>query len=153
MIDRKRIIALIEEKLTSEQFIVDVEVSGSNQISVVIDSENGISIDDCIQISRQIEGNLDREEEDFELQVASAGLGQPLKVFRQFMKNIDREMEVVLKDGQKLEGILRSASENGFELETSKKEQVEGKKKKELVTRLHSISFDQAKTVKNIIKF
>ena len=73
------IITLIEEKLTEDQFIVEVEVSPANQISVQIDSENGISIDDCVAISRQIEGNLDREEEDFELQVSSAGLGQPFK--------------------------------------------------------------------------
>ncbi len=119
----------------------------------MVDSEKGITIDHCIQISRQIEGNLDREEEDFELQVSSAGLGLPFKVRRQFIKNIDQEVEVVLKDGQKMEGILKSVAEEGFELETSKKEKVEGKKKKELVTRLHQISFEQAKTVKNIIKF
>ncbi|PTN07324.1 ribosome assembly cofactor RimP [Mangrovibacterium marinum] len=153
MIDKSKIITLIEEKLTEDQFIVEVEVSPANQISVLIDSDKGISIDDCITISRQIEGNLDREEEDFELQVSSAGLGLPFKVFRQYVKNTGREIEVVLKDGQKLEGILKSVQETSFELETSKKEKVEGKKKKELVTRVHTIAFDDAKTVKNIIKF
>ncbi len=153
MINKSTIITLIEEKLTEDQFIVEVEVSPANQISVQIDSENGISIDDCVAISRQIEGNLDREEEDFELQVSSAGLGQPFKVFRQYTKNIGREIEVVLKDGQKLEGILKGVQETSFELETSKKEKIEGKKKKELVTRVLSIAFDEAKTVKNIIKF
>ena len=153
MIEKSRIIQLIEEKLTADQFIVDVEVSPSNQISVQIDSEIGITIDHCVAISRQIEDNLDREEEDFELQVSSAGLGQPFKVFRQYLKNLEKEVEVVLKDGKKLEGILKQASENGFVLETSKMEKPEGKKKKELVTQLHEISFDQAKTVKNIIKF
>lgn len=153
MIDKSKIIALIEEKLTEDQFIVDVEVSPANQISVQIDSETGISIDDCVTISRQIEGNLDREEEDFELQVSSAGLGQPFKVFRQYTKNIGCEIEVVLKDGQKLEGILKAAQETSFDIETSKKEKVEGKKKKELVTRVLTIAFEEAKTVKNIIKF
>ena len=153
MIDKQRIVQLIEEKLTDDQFIVDVEVSPANQISVQIDSETGITIDTCVAVSRQIEGNLDREVEDFELQVSSAGLGQPFKVFRQYVKNIYRDVEVVLKDGQKMEGILKSASENGFELETSQKEKIEGKKKKELVTRLHQFSFEEVKTVKNIIKF
>ena len=153
MIEKSRIIQLIEEKLTEDQFIVDVEVSPSNQISVQIDSEIGITIDHCVAISRQIEGNLDREEEDFELQVSSAGLGQPFKVLRQYVKNLEKEVEVVLKDGKKMEGILKQANENGFVVETSKMEKPEGKKKKELVTQLHEISFDQAKTVKNIIKF
>jgi len=153
MIDKKKIIDLIEQKLTEDQFIVEVEVSPANQISVLIDSEIGISIDDCVAVSRQIEGNLDREEEDFELQVSSAGLGQPFKVHRQFTKNLEREVEVVLKDGKKLEGILKNVSESGFELETTGKEKIEGTKKKELVTRLHSIPFEEAKTVKNIIKF
>jgi len=153
MIDKDKIIQLIEDKLEEDQFIVDVEVSPANQISVLIDSEKGITIDHCVAISRQIEGNLDREAEDFELQVSSAGLGQPFKVFRQYVKNIEREVEVVLKDGQKLEGILKSVGENGFELETSKKEKIEGKKKKELVTRTSQFSFEEVKTVKNIIKF
>ncbi|WP_163709842.1 ribosome assembly cofactor RimP [Mangrovibacterium lignilyticum] len=153
MIEKSKIIQLIEEKLTDDQFIVDVEISPANQISILIDSEIGITIDHCVAISRQVEGNLDRETEDFELQVASAGLGQAFKVFRQYVKNIGSEVEVVLKDGRKLEGILKSANEGGFELETSKKERVEGKKKKELVTQTHQISFEEAKTVKNIIKF
>ncbi|MCW0482615.1 ribosome assembly cofactor RimP [Gaoshiqia sediminis] len=153
MIDRNKIIQLIEDKLTDDQFIVEVEVSPANQISVLLDSETGITIDHCVQISRQIEHNLDREAEDFELQVSSAGLGHPFRVQRQFLKNIGQEVEVVLKNGQKLEGILKQTDENGFELETTKAEKVEGKKKKELVTQLHRISFDEAKTVKNIIKF
>ncbi len=153
MIDRNIIIQLIEDKLTEDQFIVEVEISPANQISILLDSEEGITIDHCVQISRQVEGNLDRENEDFELQVSSAGLGQPFKVFRQFVKNTGKEVDVVLKTGVKLEGILKSVSESGFELETSKMEKPEGKKKKELVTQLHKISFDEAKTVKNIIKF
>ena len=153
MIDRKKIIQLIEEKLPDDQFIVEVEVSPANQISVLIDSETGITIDHCVAVSRQIEGNLDRESEDFELQVSSAGLGLAFKVFRQYVKNIGNEIEVVLKDGKKLEGILKNADQAGFEIETAKMEKIEGKKKKEMVTQLHQISFDQAKTVRNIIKF
>lgn len=153
MIEKSKITQLIEDKLSEDQFIVDLEVTPSNQIKVSLDSESGITIDHCVQISRLVEGSLDREEEDFELQVASAGLGQPLKVYRQYVKNIGQEMEVVLKNGEKLSGELKSVDEDGFELETTKREKVEGHKKKQLITRLHRIAFDEAKTVKNIIKF
>ncbi|MEN6454277.1 MAG: ribosome assembly cofactor RimP [Prolixibacteraceae bacterium] len=153
MIDRNWIIQLTEEKLKKDQFIVEVTVSQANQISVLLDSDNGVTIDDCIQLSRHIEGNLDREAEDFELQVSSAGLGQPFKVHRQYVKNREREVEVVLTNGQKQTGILKGADESGFDLEISKSEKVEGQKKKQLVTRTLRIQFDEAKTVKNIIKF
>ncbi|MGQ7868262.1 ribosome assembly cofactor RimP [Sunxiuqinia sp. sy24] len=153
MIDKNKITQLIEDKLSEDQFIVSLEVTPSNQIKVSLDSESGITIDHCVQISRLVEGSLDREEDDFELQVASAGLGQPLTVYRQFVKNIGQEMEVVLNTGEKLEGELKSADQDGFELETSKREKVEGHKKKQLITRLHRIAFGDAKTVKNIIKF
>lgn len=144
---------LVEEKLTEDQFIVSVDVSPLNQISVLLDSDTGITIQHCVNISRQIEGNLDREIEDFELNVSSAGLGQPLKILRQFRKNLDKEVEAILKDGRKLGGILKAVDEKGFKLETSKREKVEGKKKKQRITTLHEIGFDEAKTVKNIIKF
>ena len=153
MIDKKQITQLIEDKLTEDQFIVEIEISPSNQIMVALDSEKGITIDHCVQISRLVEESLDREEEDFELQVSSAGLGQPFKVQRQYKKNIGQEVEVVLTNGTKLEGVLQSADDNGFELESSKREKVEGHKKKQLITKVHRIAFDEAKTVKNIIKF
>ena len=153
MIDRKKIIQLVEEKLTDDQFIVSISVSPTNQISVLLDSEKGVAINHCVQISRQIEENLDREEDDYELQVSSAGLGQAFKVYRQYVKNLEKEVEVVLADGLKIEGILKHVDETGFDLETSKMEKVEGNKKKQRVTQLHKIAFDKAKTVKNIIKF
>jgi ribosome maturation factor RimP len=153
MIDRSKITQLIEDELTEDQFIVEIDVTPSNQIQVTLDGENGITIDHCVQISRLVEGSLDREEEDFELQVSSSGLGQPLKIRRQFVKNLNQEMEVVLKTGEKLEGILKTVDQDGFELESTKRERIEGHKKKQLITRVHRIAFDEAKTVKNIIKF
>jgi ribosome maturation factor RimP len=153
MIDRNLVIQLTKEKLRQDQFIVEVTVSQANQISVLLDSDSGITIDDCITISRYIESKLDREAEDFELQVSSSGLGQPFKVHRQYIRNLGNEVEVVLTNGQKLAGILKSADETGFDLEISKNEKVEGQKKKQLVTRIQRISFDETKTVKNIVKF
>ena len=84
MIDKSKIAQLIEDKLSEDQFIVSLDVTPASQIMVTLDSMNGITIDHCVQISRLVEGSLDREEDDFELQVSSAGLGQPLKVYRQF---------------------------------------------------------------------
>ena len=153
MINRDLIIQLTEEKLKKDQFIVEVTVGQANRISVLLDSETGITIDDCIQVSRHIESNLDREAEDFELQVSSAGLGQPFKVHRQYIKNLEREVEVVLTNGQKQTGILKNADESGFDLEISKNEKAEGQKKKQLATHTLRISFDEAKTVKTIVKF
>lgn len=153
MIDRNLIVQLTEEKLKTDQFIIEVTVSQANQITVLLDSDSGITIDDCIHVSRFIEGHLDREKEDFELQISSAGLGQPFKVYRQYVKNLGNEIEVVLKNGQKQNGILKQVDESGFDLEVSKTEKVEGKKKKQTVTQIRRISFDDAKTVKNSIKF
>ncbi|MFV0366466.1 MAG: ribosome assembly cofactor RimP [Mangrovibacterium sp.] len=153
MIEKSKIAQIAEDFLSNEQFLVEVSVSASNKIEVVIDSEDGISIDSCIKLSKAIEEVLDRDEEDFELQVSSAGLGQPLKVYRQYVKNIDREVEVVKTDGSKEEGIIKSVNETSFELEVNKKVKLEGKKKKELVVETQQVSFDEAKTVKNIIKF
>jgi len=153
MIDQKEILSLIEEKLADDQFIVSVKVSSTNQITVLLDSLSGITIDHCVAISRHIEGSLDREAEDFELQVSSAGLGEAFKVHQQFVKNMGKEVEVILTDGTKLEGVLKSADDNGFDLETSKKGKVDEHKKKQLIVTVHRIAFDEAKTVKNIIKF
>ncbi len=153
MIEKSKITQLVEQFLPETEFLVDVEISKSNNISITIDSEKGIGIDSCIKLSKKVEEVLDRDEEDFELQVSSAGLGSPLKVFRQFVKNIDKEVEVQLVDGTKLEGILKSVTQEGFEIESMQKVKVDGKKKKELQIEQHMLSFEEAKTVKNIIKF
>ncbi|MGE4587701.1 MAG: ribosome assembly cofactor RimP [Mangrovibacterium sp.] len=153
MIDKNSIRKLTEEKLEEGQFVVEIEVSQSNQISVILDGDKGISIDDCIRISRHIEGNLDRDAEDFELQVSSAGLGQPFRLRRQFFKNLGGEVEVVLTGGQKEKGILKRVGETCFELEVNAMEKVEGKKKKQAVSRILQIPYEGAKTVKNSIIF
>src|SRR5690554_3690461 len=100
MADKEKIVQLVNEKLAEGMFLVDIQVSASNAIRVFIDSYDGIDIDHCVAISRHIEHNLDREEEDFELQVSSPGLSEPLKVKEQYIKNIGREMEVDLEGGR-----------------------------------------------------
>jgi len=134
-------------------FLVEVTVSRANVISVFVDSFEGINIDQCVEISRHIESSLDREAEDFELQVSSAGLGQPFKVARQYVKNIGHEIEVTLLAGTKVKGTLRDATTEGFSIETLVKEQAEGQKKKQLVAKTLFLRFDEIKSAKEIISF
>ena len=151
MITKEKIQFLVEEVLTDDLFIVDITVGVGNQISVSVDSDAGISVGECVQISRHVESSLDREIEDFALEVTSPGLSSPLKVLRQYLKNIGREVEVVTKSGEKQKGILKSANSAGFILEFVVKGKVNGLKVEE--TKSLTYNFDQIKTVKIIISF
>ncbi|MBL7972320.1 MAG: ribosome assembly cofactor RimP [Prolixibacteraceae bacterium] len=153
MIDKAKIAELVNEKLTEDQFLVDVTVSSSNVIHVMVDSDTGISINQIVEISRFVESNLDREVEDFELSVFSSGLSEPFRLVRQYKKNLDTEIEVLLTDGRKLAGLLKRADEQGIDLEVTTKEKLEGSKKKELVTRVHSFEYSEIKEAKKILKF
>lgn len=134
-------------------FLVDVEISPANAISVIVDGMKPVSLDDCIRISRSIEGNLDREVEDFSLTVTSAGMGVPFKVWRQYEKNLGREVDVVLKSGEKLSGVLAKAANDEVTIEWEVKEKVEGAKKKEVVKYSKNMITDDIKSIKTIIKF
>lgn len=110
MIERKHIENIATEALKgSEIFLVDVIVSRSNMIQVFIDHNDGISLDDCAGMHRSIEDQLDREKEDFELQVSSPGLGQPIRVFPQYLKALGQKLEITLQDGDIIKGILLEA--------------------------------------------
>jgi ribosome maturation factor RimP len=151
MITKEKVQSLVEEVLLPDQFVVDVTVSLGNSILVFVDSDTGISVGECVEISRHIEHSLDRETEDFSLEVSSPGLSGPFKVLRQYLKNIGREVEVVTKSGEKQKGILKSAHSAGFELEVVVKEKVDGKKVE--TTKTLTYDFDQIKTVKIVISF
>ncbi len=154
MITKERILEIINERIEEDNcFIVDLKVSKSNKITVLIDSKEGISIDYCIQVSRLIESSLDRDEEDFELEVSTPGLGQPLKVIQQYQKNIGKEVEVVPFEGAPFKGVLTVANEDGFVVEEQKKVKVEGSKKKEIKVFTHNYKFDEVKSVKIIVSF
>lgn len=136
MITVSTIKSIINDRLTeNDAYIVEISIKPGNNIYVEIDSFNGIPISYCIEISRLIEGSLDRDQEDFELQVASAGIGQPFKVIQQFHKYLNKEVEVLQADGKKAIGILTKVGDNGFEISVEEKVKTEGKKKKELQTR------------------
>jgi ribosome maturation factor RimP len=154
MISEEQILKLVKEKLQeTDNFIVDVKVNTGNKIIVEIDNDKGISIEDCVKVSRFLEDNLDREKEDFELQVSSPGLNKPFKILRQYIKNIGRNVEVVMSNGEKLEGKLLSANEEAVVLELEKKVKDEKTKKKKTIKEAVKIDFDQIKETKIIISF
>ena len=90
----------------SDLFIVSIHVNPGNAIEVLVDRDSGLSIDDCKKVSRAVEGALDREVEDFSLEVSSPGVGKPLVVKRQYFKNVGREVVIKTTEGQKIEGYI-----------------------------------------------
>jgi ribosome maturation factor RimP len=154
MIHKENIEELVEEKIAgTDIFLVDVKVSSANLIQVEIDSENGISVSDCVEVSRHVEFSLDREKEDFELQVSSPGVGQPLKKFRQYKKNIGRNAEVLLEDGIKHTGKLVSCQENEIALEEEVKIKDEKTKKKKTIRQIIKIPLNKIKETKITVSF
>lgn len=115
---RKRIEELLNEFLETRKdlFLIDLKISAGDDITVILDGDNGVSLQDCLDASRAIEFNMDREEHDFSLQVMSAGLSEPLSTPRQFNKNLGREIEVMLEDSSKIEGELSKADEDKITL-------------------------------------
>ena len=154
MIDRQQVIDLTNEWLADkEYFLVDVIISKDDKITVEIDHAEGVWIEDCAELSRHIENGLSRETEDYELEVGSAGLGQPFKVTQQYKNHIGMEVEVLTKEGKKLKGILKDASDEEFTLTVTKKEKKEGAKRPQLVEEDLIFPYDSVKYTKYIINF
>jgi ribosome maturation factor RimP len=157
MISKQKVQELVEERmadLANGLFIVDLSVSSGNVIHVELDKhEGGVTVDDCVSVSRNVEHNLDREQEDFELHVSSAGLDKPLRVHAQYVKNIGRTVKVVLNGGEKHEGLLKLVDPDSITIENSRMEKPEGKKKKELVVEQKTFPFAQIKETKIVISF
>ncbi len=154
MITKETINTLIEQKLAEgDYFVVAMDISAGNRIKLIIDSPKGITIEECVAFSRAIEHNLDREVEDFELEVSSPGLDMPLRVREQYVKNIGREIDVRMLDGKNLKGELREVNDNDLLLYEEKKVKVEGHKKKQLVKTEYRILFEEIKDTFVVIKF
>ena len=146
MIDKLFVLSVIDNALAgSDKFLVDLKISSDNRINVAIDGDNGITIDDCIELSRAIEGSLNRDEEDFELNVASAGLDSPLRLKRQYTKNIGRDLTVTTFEGETYEGRLIASDDEHIEIKLSGK-------KNAAVEPIH-IPHSDTKTAKVIVKF
>lgn len=154
MIDKNVVKGLVEDWLQGrEYFLVDVSVSSDDRIVVEIDHAEGVWIDDCVALSRYIEEHLSREEEDYELEVGSAGIGQPFKVLRQYQIHVGRKVEVLTADGRKLRGELVRADEDAFVVSVSVKEKAEGQKRPKLVDRELRFAYDEVKSVRLLIDF
>lgn len=154
MIDVTRVREIAETQMEgTDLFVVEVRVSPANEIVVTVDSDTQVGIDRCVELSRSIEGALDREQEDFELTVMSAGIGQPLKMLRQYRKLIGRPVEVILKDGGKIVGNLTDASETSIAVEYEERVAVDGKKRKQLVTTRRELSLDEVKSTCEYLDF
>jgi ribosome maturation factor RimP len=154
MITKEQVTALVEEKIAgTDLFIVEVNVKPGNKIEVFIDRDSGLALEDCLKVSRHVEGNLDREVEDYALDVSSPGVGRPLKLKRQYFKNIGRNVDIKLQDGSKLEGTLTAADEDKIVVHTRTKEEVEGKKGKKWVERDTEVPFESISETKITISF
>jgi len=154
MIEKDFIRDITEKYLEgTTMFLVDAAVRPGNIIVVEVDSDEGVSIDDCIALSRNIESHLDRDTEDFELEVGSVGITSPFRIPRQYQKNIGNEVEVLTKKGQKLSGILKSCDNKGFVITVSKMVKPEGAKKKVAVEEEFSFEYQDVKYTKYLIRF
>jgi len=154
MIDAQQIRQWVESHLAEEGgFLVDLTVSDGADIRVLVDAPEGMPIARCVAISRLIEGQLDRDVQDFALQVSTPGLDQPLKLRPQYDKNVGRSVAVQLHDGHKVEGLLTAVGDEGIVVEHKEKRRIEGRKAKEWVTDRHELGWDTIATTKVKISF
>ena len=154
MIDKNVVKNLVEEGLQDkEYFLVSIEISPDDRIVVEIDHADGVWIEDCVALSKYIEDHLNRDEEDYELEVGSAGLGQPFKVPQQYINFIGKEVEVLDADGKKVKGILKAVEGNDFTVGVEEKVKVEGKKRPVKQEVDHVYQMDKVKYTKYIISF
>jgi ribosome maturation factor RimP len=133
-------------------FLIDLSISDSYKIIVTLDGDNGVSLQDCIDISRAVENNLDREEHDYSLEVASVGVGTPLKMVRQYKKNIGRALIVKLESG-KIEGDLTDANDDFITLSWTAREPKKIGKGKETVQKTQQIPYSEIKEAVVTVKF
>lgn len=154
MIEKKTVCQIVEEWLEEKDyFLVDVIVSPDDRIVVEIDHAEGVWIEDCVELSRFIESKLDREEEDYELEVGSAGIGQPFKVFQQYCNHVGSEVEVLTKSGRKLSGVLKEADAEKFVVAVEKKVKEEGAKRPKLMEMDETFRYEDIKYTKYLISF
>lgn len=154
MLDKKAIEDFVAGVLeNTDMFLVDVSVTKDNKVTVEVDGENSVSIDDCVKITRMIEGEFDRDVEDYELEVGSAGLTSPFKVRGQYVKNIGNDVEVLTFDGKKLKGILAAVNDEDFVITISKKVKPEGAKRPVMVEEDITLKYSETKYTKYLIQF
>ena len=152
---KEKVTTLLHEGLSEKPdlFLIDLTITDNYKIIVNLDGDNGVSLQDCVDISRAIEHNLDREEQDFSLEVASVGVGSPLKIIRQYKKNIGRDLIVKLNSGEKIEARLKAATDDAIELSWKAREPKKTGKGKETVEKQQHIPYSDIKEAIVTIKF
>lgn len=154
MIDKNTVARIVEEWLKDKDyFLVDVTVSPDDKIVVEIDHAEGVWIDDCVELSRYIESKLNREEEDYDLEVGSAGIGQPFKVLRQYEIHVGKEVEVLTNDGKKYIGVLTKVNPENFVITIEVKVKPEGAKRPKWVEQDVTLAYNEIKYTKYLISF
>ncbi len=154
MIDKKKLQNFIESQLNdTDSYLTYLNVTPTNEITVEIDSDSGVDLDSCIALNQAIEEAFPSDEEDYELEVGSAGLTSPLRLPRQYQKHIDDEMEVITTDGKKFTGILTAANDENFTLKVTQKVRVEGEKRPVIQETDLIFPYDKTKKVTYILKF
>lgn len=152
---RNKIEELLQAFLSEREdlFLIDLKFSAADDITVILDGDQGVTLQDCLDASRAIEFNMDREEHDFSLQVMSAGLSEPLKTPRQFRKNIGRELDILLTDDTQVEGELTSVDEEKITLTLKYRKPKEIGKGKVDVVEDRDIPYSEIKKALVTIKF
>ncbi len=154
MIDKDKLERFIVERLEdTEYFLVDVSVSADNRIVVEIDGVQGVDIDACADLTRAVEAEFDRDEEDYELEIGSAGLTSPFKVKAQYVKNLGNDVEVLTAEGKKLRGKLSDAGENEFTIVVEEKVKREGEKRPSLEEVRYTFPYSDVKYTKYLLQF
>ncbi len=154
MIDKKKVEGIVEEWLAGkEYFLTDLSISDEDNIVVEIDHKEGVWIDDCVELSKFIEERLDRNDEDYELEVGSAGIGQPFKVHRQYENHVGEAVEVRTTKREKLKGTLKAVDDAGITLTVKVKFKPEGAKRAKMVDEDRSITFEEIETCQAVIDF
>lgn len=154
MIDKNVVEKLVNQWLEDKDyFLVDIAISPDDRIVVEIDHADGVWIEDCVQLSRFIEDNLNRDDEDYELEVGSAGLGQPFKVRQQYLNFIGKEVEVLDADGKKWKGLLKSVDGDDFTITVKEKVKKEGAKRPVIEDVDKTFGMNTVKYTKYLISF
>lgn len=153
--DQAKVRYLVEEALAENEtlFLIDFSISVNNKISVVVDGDEGVPLSECIRISRNVEHNLDREAEDFSLEVSTPDISKPIKLKRQYIKNIQRILKVTTIADDEIEGILTDVTDENIVLVWSAREPKQEGKGKMTVEKTASIDYKDIKEAKVKIVF
>ena len=150
---KEKVETLVQEALVENPslFLIDLTIGGDNSIRVLLDGDLGVTLEACMQVSRKVEHNLDREENDFSIEVSSCGVGSPLTIPRQFKKNVSRKLEVTDREDKQVQGTLVEATDTSFTLQWKAREPKPIGKGKVTVTKTREFQYGQYNSAKVIV--